>query len=278
MDSCKYVLLVEYDGTRYHGFQWQLGVPTIQDEMEQAMRKFCGGSSRIMAASRTDAGVHARGQVVSFWARPDISTATMVRALNYYLPADIAVKAAGRAGDDFSVRRDALSRTYHYYILNSDIRTPFGQRFTLLTPAALDVEGMNEACQFIKGEHDFASFTSAPEKGGTVRRVYEAKVRREGKLVVFCMIANAFLRHQVRNTVGLLLHLGQGKKNCEDVRNVLTAKKYNLAGPRAPSRGLFLTRVNYPADLCGQELAASVLNNRDLQFQNDQGCSYEEFR
>jgi len=109
---------MEYDGTHYHGFQWQADLPTIQNELEQAMKKFCGGSSRVTAASRTDAGVHAKGQVVSFWAKPSLSLTTLVKALNYYLPQDIAVKAAGIADGDFNVRRDALSREYHYYILS----------------------------------------------------------------------------------------------------------------------------------------------------------------
>jgi len=278
VDSSKYVLLVEYDGTRYHGFQWQSGLPTIQDEMEQAVKKFCGGGSRVMAASRTDAGVHARGQVVSFWSRPEIPPSTMVKALNYYLPADIAVKAAGKAESSFNVRRDAVSRIYHYYILNSDTRTPFGRKFALLMPTALNIEAMNEACQFIKGEHDFASFTSSPDERGTVRHVYEAKVSREGKLVVFCMIANSFLRHQVRNTMGFLLHLGQGKISCEEFRSVVEARKQGQAGPRAPGHGLCLTKVNYPAELCYHEPSASVLNNKGLQLHDDQGCSYEEFR
>ena len=152
---------MEYDGTHYHGFQWQADLPTIQNELEQAMKKFCGGSSRVTAASRTDAGVHAKGQVVSFWAKPSLSLTTLVKALNYYLPQDIAVKAAGIADGDFNVRRDALSREYHYYILNRNTRSPFGQRFALFVPGMLNIEAMNEACQLIQGKHDFMSFTSS---------------------------------------------------------------------------------------------------------------------
>lgn len=151
MELTKYILVVEYDGTRYYGFQWQAGLPTIQSELEQAMRRFCGQSSRIMAASRTDAGVHARGQVVSFWAKSNLSPVTIVKALNYYLPRDIAVKAAYIADGDFNVRRDALSREYHYHILNRNTRSPFSQRFAFFSPRILDIKVMSEACQFYPG-------------------------------------------------------------------------------------------------------------------------------
>jgi len=108
--SSKFVLLIEYDGTQYYGFQWQVGLPTIQSELEQAIRRFCGQSSRVVGASRTDTGVHAKGQVVSFWAKSTLDTVTIVRALNEYLPEACAIRAAYRASDDFSVRSDAVSR------------------------------------------------------------------------------------------------------------------------------------------------------------------------
>jgi tRNA pseudouridine38-40 synthase len=176
----KFILLIEYDGTQYHGFQWQVGLPTIQNELEQAIRRFCGQSSRVMAASRTDAGVHAKGQVVSFWTKSTLSTMTLVRALNYYLPRDIAAKVAYRASDDFNVRRDALSREYHYHILNSNTRSPFSQRFALFVPKMLDIEAMNLACQLIQGEHDFASFASSLDGSkSTLRSVYEAGIKEK---------------------------------------------------------------------------------------------------
>ena len=205
-------MLIEYDGTQYYGFQWQIGLPTIQNELEQAIRRFCGQSSRVIAASRTDTGVHAQGQVVSFWAKSTLDTMTLVRALNYYLPRDIAVKAAYRAGDDFNVRRDALSREYRYYILNSNTRSPFSRRFALFLPKILDIQAMNEACQLIQGEHDFVSFASSLEGNkSTLRNVYEAGVEKKGDFTVFRIVANSFLPHQVRSTVGLLIRLGLGK-------------------------------------------------------------------
>ena len=246
----KFILLVEYDGTRYHGFQWQAGLPTIQNELEQAIRRFCGQSSRVMAASRTDAGVHAKGQVVSFRAKATLDTMTLVKALNYYLPRDIAVKAAYSASDDFNVRRDALSREYHYYIYSSDTRSPFSQRFALFVPKMLNTEAMNEACQLIQGEHDFISFASSLDGSRrTLRNVYEAGIEKKGDFTVFRVVANSFLPHQVRSTVGLLIRLGLGKIGIEDFRDIMEARSLGLAGPLSPACGLCLMKVSYPEPL-----------------------------
>jgi len=272
VNSSKYILLMEYDGTHYHGFQWQADLPTIQNELEQAMKKFCGGSSRVTAASRTDAGVHAKGQVVSFWAKPSLSLTTLVKALNYYLPQDIAVKAAGIADGDFNVRRDALSREYHYYILNRNTRSPFGQRFALFVPGMLNIEAMNEACQLIQGKHDFMSFTSSlalnPLKQvqgqgkSTVRYVYEAKVERRGNFTIFRMVANSFLPHQVRRTVGLLLRSGLGKISTRNFQDIVEAKNLALnqvqGNPVAPPCGLYLMKVNYPEQSEGSRLWGTI--------------------
>jgi len=246
----KFVLLVEYDGTRYYGFQWQAGVPTIQDELERALARLCKYSSRVVAASRTDAGVHAKGQVVSFWATCMLDTRTLMKALNYHLPSDIAVKAAYRASEHFNVQRDALSREYCYYILNSETRSPFSRRFAFFMPKKLDVAAMNEACQLIQGEHDFASFASSVDEGrSTVRKVYQAQFVKRGDFVVFRMVANSFLPHQVRSTVGLLLRLGLGKITVQDFRDIMEARSLGLAGPVSPPCGLCLKRVSYPEPL-----------------------------
>jgi tRNA pseudouridine38-40 synthase len=246
----KFVLLIEYDGTQYYGFQWQVGLPTIQDELERALGRFCGQSSRVMGASRTDAGVHAQGQVVSFWTKSTLDTMTLVNALNHYLPGDIAVKAAYRAGDDFNVRRDALSREYRYYILNSNTRSPFSRRFALFMSRTLDIQVMNEACQLIQGEHDFASFASSLDGSkSTLRNVYEAGVEKKGDFTVFRIVANSFLPHQVRSTIGLLIRLGLGKIGVEEFRDIMEARTLGLAGPVSPACGLCLKKVNYPKPL-----------------------------
>ena len=250
MSLSKVALVVEYEGTRYHGYQWQANGPTIQDELERAIRKLDNKASRVIAASRTDAGVHAKGQVVSFWTRSTLSESTLVKALNCHLPADIAVKAACKVDANFNVRRDALSRVYNYYILDSDTPSPLSRNFALFLPRQLDIEAMNETCYIIKGEHDFISFAGSLDGiRDTVRTIYEAEVRRRAKFVVFHVVANSFLRHQVRNIVGLLIRLGLGKKNVDYFRSVMEAKTLGLAGPAVPPCGLYLMKVNYPRPL-----------------------------
>lgn len=250
MSLTKFVLIIEYDGTQYHGFQWQPGLPTIQAEMEEAIRKLYGQSSRVISASRTDAGVHAKGQVVSFWAKPAVDTTTLVKALNHYLPGDIAVKAAYRAGNDFNVRRDALSREYRYYILNRDTRSPFSKTFALFMPKVLNIQVMHKACQLMQGKHDFISFTNSLDTArDAMRHVYEAKIDKREEFVVFCIEANSFLPHQVRNTVGPLIRLGLDKMGIEEFHDIMEAKKLGLAGPTAPAHGLWLTKVNYSKPL-----------------------------
>lgn len=250
----KIVLVVEYDGRNYYGFQWQTNLPTIQGELEEAIRRVTGESLRVIAASRTDTGVHARGQVVSFRTKSALTPQTFVRALNYYLPRDIAVKGACKVDMDFNVRRDAMSREYDYYILNSPTRSPLFEGFAYFVPGKLNIRAMNKACKFLEGEHDFASFATAlGEIKSTVRAVYDARVTRDDELVTYHMAANSFLPHQVRNTVGLLVRLGLGKVGVDEFSRILEAKVLGTAGPTAPSCGLYLTKVNYPKDL---ELAA----------------------
>lgn len=244
------MLVVEYDGRCYNGFQWQTGLPTIQAELELAIQKLTGEKSRVLAASRTDAGVHAKGQVVSFRTASVLSLRTIVKALNYYLPGDIAVQTACRADASFNIRQDAVSREYEYRILNSRIRSPLAEGFAHLVAGKLNIRMMNKACQLLIGKHDFASFAAALDvMKSTMRVVCEARFARKGKMVTFYMIANSFLPHQVRNTVGLLIRLGLGKVGLEEVKQILEAKKVGLAGPTAPPYGLYLTKVNYPADL-----------------------------
>jgi len=246
--ATKIVLIVEYDGTRYHGFQLQANLPTIQGELERALCKLTGERARVLAASRTDAGVHARGQVVSFRTRSPHSLQTFVKGLNYYLPRDIAVKAAHRVRDSFNVRRHAVSREYNYYILNSLTRSPLWEGFSYLVTGHLDIDAMNQACQVLIGEHDFASFISGNWVGikSTVRTVYRAEMRKDGKLAVFNMVANSFLPHQVRNTVGALIRVGLGKMSGDEFYSILGAKRPGLAWPTAPACGLCLVQVNYP--------------------------------
>ena len=246
----KIVLVVEYDGRNYCGFQWQANLPTIQSELEGAIRRVTGDSSRVIAASRTDAGVHARGQVVSFRTKSSLTPQVFIRALNYYLPRDIAVRGACKVNMDFNVRRDAVNREYDYYILNSLTRSPLFEGSAYFVPKKLNTRIMNKACKLLEGKHDFASFAAALGKlKSTVRTVYQAGVTRKDDLVTYNMIANSFLPHQVRNTIGLLIRVGLGKVGLDEFREIMETKALGLAGPTAPPYGLFLTKVNYPTNL-----------------------------
>ena len=248
------VLIMEYDGTHYHGFQLQANLPTIQGEAEKALWKLAGEKVRVMAASRTDAGVHAKGQVASFRTESSLSPQTFIKGLNYYLPRDIAVKEAYRVDDSFNVRRNALSREYSYYILNSLTRSPLRQGFSYLVAGRLNIEAMNRACQVLVGEHDFASFATRiePRIKSTVRNVYRAEMEKEGEMAVFNIEANSFLPHQVRNTVGALIKMGLGKMNADEFHSIIEAKEPGLAGPTASACGLCLMRVNYPCPFEGE--------------------------
>ncbi len=255
MATIKMILIVEYDGAHYHGFQLQANASTIQGEMEEALSKLTGEKLRVMAASRTDAGVHARGQVVSFRTSSSLPLRSFISGLNYYLPKEIAIKEAYRAEDSFNVRRDALSREYNYYILNSSVRSPFSNGFAYRVAGGLDIEAMNSASQALIGEHDFASFVGCIDEGikSTRRKVYQAKMGRDGDLDVFNMVANSFLPHQVRNTMGALIQVGLGKVSVDQFHGIMEARQPGLAAPTAPACGLFLMRVNYPSPF-GEEI------------------------
>ncbi len=247
--TTKIVLIVEYDGTHYHGSQLQASLPTIQGEIEDALWKLTGERTRVMTASRTDAGVHAKGQVISFRTKSSLPPQTFINGLNYYLPEDIAVKTAYRTSDSFNVRRNALSREYNYCILNSSTRSPLSNGFSHLVTGHLDIEAMNQACQALIGQHDFASFASCSgiRLKNTVRSVYKAEVKKEGELLIFNIVANSFLPHQVRNTIGSLIRVGLGKMmSIDEFHSIIKARRPGWAGPTAPAGGLCLMRVNYP--------------------------------
>jgi tRNA pseudouridine38-40 synthase len=248
------VLVLEYDGTNYHGSQYQANAATIQGEMEKALQELTGKKTRIKAASRTDAGVHAAGQVVSFRTDSALPLASFVDGLNHFLPRDIAVKEALPAADYFDVRRRAVSREYKYYILNSPTRSPLRQGFSCRVEGHLDAGVMDRACRALVGRHDFASFVAsagAARTKRTVRDVFRAEIKRDGDMVVLDMVANAFLPHQVRNTAGTLIRVGQGKMTVDEFQEIVAAATPGLAGPMAPAGGLCLVRVNYPGPFDG---------------------------
>ena len=241
----KLALIIEYDGTRYHGSQYQVGVPTVQGDVERALNKVTREQIRIKLAGRTDAGVHAKGQVISFGTYSELSNETLVKALNFYLGQDIAVKSASEVRSGFDARRDAVSREYRYRILNSDTPSPLQQGYTYHVSTALDIDAMNGASQVLVGSHDFTSFTG-PTKKSTLREVYKAGVSKEEDMVYFDIIANSFLPRQVRFTVGSLIRVGHGKMTVKDFQGILEAKEPASAAPVVPPYGLYLMKVNYP--------------------------------
>jgi tRNA pseudouridine38-40 synthase len=242
----KVVLVIEYNGKRYCGFQWQTGVPTVQNELEKAIKKLTGETRRVLASSRTDTGVHAQGQVVCFRIAADISPVKFVSGLNHFLPDDISVRGAARVSQRFNVMKDAVSREYRYRILNRRTRSPLARDFYFMVKSELDAGPMDEASKLLIGEHDFASFVTAWDRdGGTVRRIYEAGVTRVDDQVTFRVVANAFLTHQVRNIVGTLIRVGTRKLGIEEFNNILELKQLALAGPTAPAHGLCLIKVTY---------------------------------
>jgi len=238
--------LVEYEGTAYYGFQWQKGVPTIQGKLEEAVFNVTGQRVRIRGAGRTDAGVHARGQVASFECESRLSAPVMVRALNANLPPDIAVKAACEVDSRFDPRRDALSREYRYTILNTVSRSPLWARWSYWLPRRLDTDAMNRACEALLGEKDMAPFTNREGgKKNTVRRVMRAAVERVGGRVLFDMEANAFLPQQVRRAVAALIRVGLGQMTVRDFFDLAASGETGKAKLVAPAQGLCLMRVNY---------------------------------
>jgi tRNA pseudouridine38-40 synthase len=248
----KIAMVVEYEGTSYCGFQYQINASSVQGEIEKALLKLTGEQIRVVAASRTDTGVHAKGQVVCFRSGSGFTLDTFVKGVNYYLPQDISARVAYKVDESFNVQRDAISREYCYYLFCSATRSPLKRGFTLQIKADLDIELMNKASQLLVGEHDLASFVTEISRSvikSTLRKVYKAQVERRGNLVVFDIVAKSFLPHQVRNTVGTLIRVGQGKIGLDDFKTIMEARKPGLAGPKVPAQGLYLIQVNYPRPL-----------------------------
>jgi tRNA pseudouridine38-40 synthase len=248
------ILIIEYDGTDYHGSQSQVNAPTIQGEIEKALKKLTGERIRIKIASRTDAGVHARGQVVGFDSGAKLPLKSFIDGLNHYLPKDIAVKEAFKAEADFDVRRRAVSREYRYYIYNSPTRSPLRQGFSWRVAGKLDIAAMNRACEALIGRHDFASFVASAETARqkrTVRDIFKAAITQDGEMAVFDIIANSFLPHQVRNMIGSLIKVGQDKMTVTEFKSMVESRTPGLAGPTAPAEGLCLVQVNYPGPFEG---------------------------
>ncbi|MHB8103957.1 MAG: tRNA pseudouridine(38-40) synthase TruA [Dehalococcoidales bacterium] len=252
--DARIILIIEYNGTNYHGSQSQVNALTIQGEIEKALKKLTGERIRIKIASRTDAGVHAKGQVVGFDSKKKLPLKSFIDGLNHYLPEDIAVKEVFKAEPDFDVRRRAVSREYKYYIYNSPTRSPLREGFSWRIAGKLDITAMSRACEALIGRHDFASFVASAETARqkrTVRDIFKAAITQDGEMIVFEIIANSFLPHQVRNMIGSLVKVGQDKMTVTEFKQMVESRTPGLAGPTAPAEGLCLVQVNYPGPFEG---------------------------
>ncbi len=232
---------LQYDGTSYAGFQWQTTAPTIQGAVEAAITTVTGRYSRVTGAGRTDAGVHARGQVISFETDTRLTTDVLLRALNATLPRDIVLRDLVEAADGFHARYSAHSRAYEYIVYNAPTPSPFWRLYSHHAPGPLDVEAMGQTLRHLLGEHDFAAFGMPMERtrdgermrGGTVRTMLAARCWTREEFVYFYVEANAFLRHMARRIVGSALKVGQRRLTTGDVL-ALVQRPYSGVGGAPP--------------------------------------------
>jgi len=242
----RYRALVEYDGTNYYGFQRQRDdQPTIQAELEIAIGHLASRPVVVTGSGRTDSGVHALGQVVSFDFEWQHSPDALLRAINANLPDDVALIAVEETSPGFHPRYDAISRVYEYHVYNSTTRRPLRRLRSWHVPKSLDVGRMNQAAGILLGSHDFATFGNAPQGSNTVREVFAADWKWRGELLVFSVGANAFLYHMVRSLVSSLCAVGDGSWTKHDFEKAFRARDRSQARSLAPPYGLYLVRVVY---------------------------------
>ena len=233
---------MSYDGTGYAGFQIQTNAPTVQGELERVLSQICAEPVRITGAGRTDAGVHATGQVIDFRTASELDGSTMARGVNALLPEDIAISALEPAGETFHSRFSAAGRTYEYRIRTGPTRDPLERRREHWLPEALDVSAMEDAAERLVGTHDYAAFAAGMSGERSVRRaVWTAR----DEVLRFEIEANAFLRGMVRGIVGTLLWVGGGKISTDRFEEILKSRDRAQAGPSAAAPGLCLIDVSY---------------------------------
>jgi tRNA pseudouridine38-40 synthase len=240
-------MVLQYDGTCYHGWQRQKGAPTIQGILEDRLRRIIGEPVTIIASGRTDAGVHALHQVCHFLTRSNLHPDSLRRGLNSLIPSDIRVEQAEYASPDFHARYSVRSKTYEYRILNRPEPDLFLRFYTWHVPFSLDLVKMEQCLSVLRGKHDFSSFKSSGSGNmNPVREMIRAELKvSEQGLLRFAFEADGFLRHMVRNIVGTAVDVGQGRITVEDFKQILRSGDRQMAGLKAPPQGLFLTMVKY---------------------------------
>jgi len=242
-------LVLEYDGFKFHGWQYQAGVRTVQATLEEAITRLTGEARRVTAASRTDAGVHALEQVVNFQTGSRHSPEVFVRALNAILPRDAAVVSCDEVDPKFNARHRAKGKIYRYLIYNRVERRAFGHNYSWHIPEPLEVDAMREAGRHLIGTHDFSSFQAQsredPDKD-PVREIKRIEINRAAQGYICSEFeAKSFLKQMVRNMMGTLVMAGRGKIEPGAVKQILEGRNRKLAGPTAPAGGLYLEKVFY---------------------------------
>lgn len=247
MSLSNFKLIIEYDGTGYHGWQRQKSDRSIQGEIEQALSTMTGGPVTLIGSGRTDAGVHALGQVANFLCETKLSPEVFQKGLNRLLPEDIVIKDCHRVDRSFHARYDAKSKTYYYRIWNCELPMAIGRHYAWYIRRKLDTAAMRSVLTHLIGTHDFKAFegTGSPQSH-TIRQVTTADlVESEDGFLIFTIEADGFLRYMVRNIVGTLVDVGLGKITTEAFREILASKDRSNASATAPAHGLFLMEVKY---------------------------------
>lgn len=241
-----YRFLLEYDGTRYYGWQRQPGQNTIQGKLESVLSLMCGRETEVIGAGRTDAGVHAEGMTANANLETELSAEEIRDYLNRYLSDDIAVREVREASPRFHARYNALGKTYRYTCFDGEVKPVFDRKYYAPLDEKPDVELMRCGAEYLIGEHDFRNFCVNPRmKKSTVRKVDMIRIERDGGYVRFIVHGTGFLQNMVRIMVGTLLEVGCGRMDKEQVKAALENPERQKAGPTAPARGLCLVSVDY---------------------------------
>jgi tRNA pseudouridine38-40 synthase len=244
-------LILAYDGSEFSGWQVQPGAPTVQGTLATAIGRITGEKVLPQGSGRTDAGVHALAQVVTFVTESSVPTANFIRALNDVLPPSVRVLEAAEVPAEFHARHSARAKAYRYRICRATICPPFLARYVWHYPYLLDERTMNQAAALVVGEHDFTSFAAVdPERGreealSNVRRIFSSAWERAEEELVYTVRGSGFLHHMVRNLVGTFILVGKGTLQASDMKKILEAQNRSAAGATAPANGLYLVSVEY---------------------------------